>query len=148
MKPLLRIGVKLPTMRDVAEGKPIEALPRQPVTLAPPKQGMPPCAANLTAEPFQPHEITWNRVIVEIALHHTVQPLTNIGNTFMPPAHQSDPNSRQCCPHTLLRGKANDLEPTLTVCSTAVRESKKVERLRMTCPPVSTVCRSKSTKRD
>jgi hypothetical protein len=50
MKPLLRVGMELATVRYVAVDKPFEALPGQPVPLAPPKQGVPPCAANLTAE--------------------------------------------------------------------------------------------------
>jgi hypothetical protein len=49
MKPLLRVGVERSTVRYVAADKPIEALPGQPVSLAPPKQGMPPSAANFTA---------------------------------------------------------------------------------------------------
>lgn len=35
MKPLLRIGVELATVRHVAAGDPIEALPGQPAPLAP-----------------------------------------------------------------------------------------------------------------
>ena len=50
MKPLLRVRMELPTVRYVAAGEPVEALPGQPVPLAPPKQAMPPSAANLTAE--------------------------------------------------------------------------------------------------
>ena len=50
MKPLLRVGVELATVRYVAAGEPIEGIPRQPVPLAPPEQGVPPCAANLAAE--------------------------------------------------------------------------------------------------
>jgi hypothetical protein len=84
MKPLFRVGVKLLAVRYVAVDKPIEALPGQPVSLAPPKQGVPPGAANLTAEALQPSEIAWHRMVVEITPHHAVQPLADLRDGFVP----------------------------------------------------------------
>jgi hypothetical protein len=92
---LFRARMKLARVRYVAEHEPIEGLRGQPVPLAPPEQSMPPCAANFTAQTFQPSQIAWNCVIVEIALHHMVQPPANVGDAFMPPAHESGPNGRQ-----------------------------------------------------
>jgi hypothetical protein len=77
--------MEFPTVRYVAVGEPIEALPGQPVPLAPPKQGVPPGAANLTAETLQSSEIACDRVVVEVALHHAVQPLADLGNGLVPP---------------------------------------------------------------
>ncbi len=148
MKPLLGIRVELPTVRYVAVGEPIEAPPRQLVPLAPPKQGMPPGTANLTAEALQPLEIAWDRVAVEVALHRTVQPWADLGDGFMPPPHQRGPDGCQRRPYAFLRREANDLEPTLTVSSTAMREPEEVERLRMTLPPLATVLSGESTKLD
>jgi len=147
MKPLLRVRMELLAVRYVAADKPIEALPGQPVPLAPPKQGVPPSAANFTAEALQSSEIAWDCVIVEVALHHTVQPLTEFGDGFVPP-HQSGPNGRQRRPHAFLHRKANDLEPPLTVGPTAVRESQEIERLRMALAPLATVLDGESTKLD
>ena len=81
-------------MRYVAVGEPVEALPGQPVPLAPPKQGMPPGAANLTAKALQSSEIAWDRMVVEVTLHHAAQPLTDLDDGFVPPPHQSGPYGR------------------------------------------------------
>ena len=135
-------------MRYVAVGESLEALPRQPVPLAPPKQGVPPCAADLTAETFQSLEIAGDHMVVKVALHHAVQPPADFGNGLVPPPHQSGPNDRQRRPHAFLHREANDLEPTLTARSAAVREPEKVERLRMTLAPISTVVRSEAAKLD
>src|SRR5271157_5755266 len=148
MKPLLRVRMKLLTVRYVAVDKPIEALPGQPVSLTPPKQGAPPGAAHLTAEALQPSEIAWDRVVVEIALHHAVQPLADLRDGFVPSPQQSGPNGRQRRPHAFLHREANDLEPTLSVGPTTMRESQEVERLRMALTPISTVLDGESTKLD
>jgi hypothetical protein len=137
--------VKLATVRHVTVSEPLEALPRHPALLAPPKQGVPPCAADLTAEAVQSPEIAWDRVVVEVALHHTVQPLPDLGDGLVPP-HQGSSNGRQRRAHPLLRRQANDLEPSLSVRSTAVREPEKVERLRMLLSPFAAILRGKSTK--
>lgn len=50
MKPLLRVGMEPLTVRCVAAGEPVEAFPGQPMSLARPKQAVPPGAANLTDE--------------------------------------------------------------------------------------------------
>ena len=124
MKPLFRVKVELPTVRYVAVSEPVEAIPGQPVPLAPPKQGVPPGAANLTAEALQSSEIGGDRMVVEVALNHAIQPLADLDDGFVPPPRQSGPNGRQRRPHPLLRHEANDLEPPLTIGSTAMRESE------------------------
>jgi len=140
--------MELATVRYVAAGEPIEALPGQPVSLAPSEQGVPPSAANLAAETLQSPEIAWDRVVVEIPLHHSVQPRADDGDRLVPSPHQCGSNGRQRRAQALLRREANDLEPTLAVRSTAVREPEKVERLRVTLPPISTVGCGESTKLD
>ena len=73
------------------------------MALAPPKQGVTPRAANFTAEPLQPSEIAWHRVVVEITPHHTVQPLRELSDGFVPP-HQCGPDGRQRRPHSFPAG--------------------------------------------
>jgi hypothetical protein len=77
--------MELATARHVAAGEPIEALPGQPAPLAPPEQGVPPCAANLAAETLRSPEIAWDRVVIEIPLHRAVQPQADLSDGFVPP---------------------------------------------------------------
>ncbi len=140
--------MELLAVRYVAASEPVEALPGHPVPLAPPKQGVPPGAANLTAEALQASEIAWDRVVIEIALYHAVQPLPDLDDGFVPPPHQSGPKGRPRRPYAFLRREAKDLKPPLTSSATAVRESQEVERLRMPLTSLATVLNGESTKLD
>ena len=62
--------MELATVRYVAVDEPIEALPGQPVPLAPSEQGVPPGAANLAADTLQSPQIAWDLSLPEIRSRH------------------------------------------------------------------------------
>jgi hypothetical protein len=74
------------------------------VSLAPPKQGVPPSAAHFPAETLQPSEIACDRVVIEITLHDAVQPLADLDDGFMPSPHQGGANGRQRRPDLGING--------------------------------------------
>ena len=63
--PLLQVRMELPTVRYEPVGDPFEALPRHPMSLASPEQGVPPRAADLTDETFQLPEKVWARLVAK-----------------------------------------------------------------------------------
>ena len=55
----------------------VEAFPGLSMALAAPQQRMSPSATYLAAETGQALHVAGYRVVVEVTLHHTVQPLTH-----------------------------------------------------------------------
>ncbi len=80
MKPRFRVRVELTTVRYEAEGKTVEAIPRQPMALTASEESVPPRAADLTAEAFEAFQVSWDGVIVVIPLHHALLPVADSGN--------------------------------------------------------------------
>jgi hypothetical protein len=124
-----------PAGRYVFASEAIETFPAKPVALAPSQERMPPCAAHLGAEAFQPLQVRGNSVILEVPAEDPSQPGTDHSYTFVPFPVQCVTDRRQRGPHPLLRSYANDLKPSLSVSSTAVREPEKVKRLRSPLSP-------------
>src|SRR5690349_17048858 len=119
-----------PARRYEFASEAVETFPAKPVPLAPAQERMPPCAAHLGAEAFQPLQVRGNSVVLEVAVEDPSQPGTDHRHTFVPFPVQSVTDRRQRGPHPLLRSYANDLKPSLLVDSTAVREPEKIKRLR------------------
>ena len=57
-----------PAGRDVLTGEAIEARPVEPVTLTSAQQGMPPCAADLTAESRSIAQVRRNCMVLEVSI--------------------------------------------------------------------------------
>lgn len=118
------------------------------MALAAPQQRMSPSAADFAAETFQTLQVAGDRVVVEVTLHHAVQPLTHDVYRFMPAAHQRLPKCSQRCPHPLLGREAKQAEPAFAGCATTMREAQKIEGLWPALPPFTTLDGRKSTKLD
>jgi len=82
-------------------------------------------------------------VVLEVAIQHPVKPCTNHRHGFVPSLVERLPDRGQRGTHTLLGRQPDDLELTLSVRSTAMREPKEVERIRsalpLLAPPLSRI---------
>jgi hypothetical protein len=109
---------------------------------------MPPCAAHFGAKSFQPHQVRGDGVVLEVSVYDPLQPCSDGGHRFVPLPVQGIANRRHRRPHPFLRREANDLELSFSVCSTAMREPQKVERLRPSLPPPTPSIRRKPSELD
>ena len=73
-------------------------------------------------------------MVLEVAIQHPVKPCTNHRHGFVPSLVERLPDRGQRGTHTLLGRQPDDLELTLSVRSTAMREPKEVERIRSALP--------------
>ena len=60
--------------RDVLAGEAIETDPVEPVPLAAPQQGMPPCAADFAAEATQSQQVRRDCMVREVAIQDPLKP--------------------------------------------------------------------------
>jgi len=138
----------LATVRYMATSEAVEAFPGLAMALAAPQQRMSPSATYLATEAFQTLQVAGNRVVVEVTLHHAVQPLTQNVDRFMPAAHQRSPKGSQRHPHPLLHREAKQAEPALASRAAAVCKAQKIEGFWPSLPPFATLGGRKSTKLD
>ncbi len=76
-------------------------------------------------------------MVLEVAIQDPLKPCTNHRHGFMPSLVELVPDRGQRRSHTLLGRQPDDLELSLSVRSTAMREPEKVERLRSPLPPLA-----------
>jgi hypothetical protein len=118
------------------------------MSLASTHQCMPPSATNLTAHTPHSKQISWNCVVIEVSLHHAIQPFVHNGDGLVPSSHQFCPDFCKSRSHSLLERQATDLETALPVETAAVRKSKEVKRFRLALFPAFTIGCCEPTKLD
>src|SRR5437764_9897857 len=91
---------------------------------------MAPCAADLAAEAVQSQKVRRNCMVREVAIQDPLKPPADDGHGFVPSLVELVPDRGQRCSHTLLGRQPHDLELSLSVSSTTMREPQEVERLR------------------
>src|SRR5580658_6001926 len=99
-----------PAWRDVLTGEAIESGPVEPVPLTSSQQGMPPRAADLTAEAVQSQQIRRNCMVREVSIQDPLKPTANDGHGFVPSLKELLPDRGHRRSHTLLRRQPHDLE--------------------------------------
>jgi hypothetical protein len=137
-----------PAWRDVLTGEAIEPGPVEPVPLTSPEQGMPPSAADLASETIQSQQVCRNCMVREVAIQDPLKPPANDGHGFVPSLKELLTDRGHRCPHTLLGRQSHDLELSLLVRSTTMREPQEVERLRSALPPLAPTLGRVSAKLD
>ena len=83
---------------------------------------MQPGAADFGAKASQSQQVRRNCVVLEVAIQDPLKPCTNHRHGFVPSLVERLPDRGQRGTHTLLGRQPDDLELTLSVRSTAVRE--------------------------
>src|SRR5450830_154138 len=129
-------------------GNTVESVPRHFWSLASAHQCMSPGATDILAHAAQSIQIARHSVVVDVPLHHAIQPFAHNGHRLMPSSHQFCPDFCNLHSHSLLHRQTSNLEQALSVGTAAMRESEKVERFRLLLSPSFAVCRCKSTKLD
>ncbi len=137
-----------PAWRDVLTGEAIETGPVEPVPLTSAQQGMPPCAADLTAKAFQPQQVRRNCMVREVAIQDPSKPRTNQRHGFVSPLVELGPDRGQRRLHALFGRQPHDLELSLSVRSTTVGKAQEVERLRSSLPPPASSLDRKAAELD
>jgi len=125
-----------------------EAFPGQTMALAATMKHLSPRPANLLPETCQPVDVPVHREVVEVSPHHASQPFSDYGNRVVHHTPQLRPDRFQRCAHPLLDRHAQDEEPALSGPTATVRESKKVEGLRLSVAPLPSVSFRKTAKLD
>jgi hypothetical protein len=95
-------------MTDVLTGEVIESRPVEPVSLTSAQQGMPPCAADLTA--VQSQQVPKNCMVREVAIQDPLKPLAHDGHRFVPPLVELVSDRSQRRSHQRLGRQPHDLE--------------------------------------
>jgi hypothetical protein len=117
--------------RNESLGNTAKTCPWEPVSLASTHQCMPPSTAYLTAHTSQSVQIPRQGVVVEVSLHHAIQPFAHNGDGLVPSSHQFCTDNFESRSHPLLDRQASDLELAQPIDATTMRESKEVKRLRL-----------------
>ena len=76
-------------------------------------------------------------MVREVAIQNSLQPKTSDRHGFLPPLMELFANRGQRCSHTLLSRQPNELELSLLVGSTTMRNSEEVERFRSALAPLA-----------
>ena len=78
-------------------------------------------------------------MVLEVAIQDPLKPCTNHRHGFVPSLVELFPDRGQRCAHTLLGRQPDDLEFSLSVRSTTMREPEEVERLWFAQPSTSAI---------
>ena len=116
----------------LAEGE--SASPGEPVLLAAAAQCTPPEPQHPFSEHAQAVEVSRYRVVVEVALYNRLEPLRGLGHRIVHAPAELLLSLSQLSLHALADRRAPHREPPVSVLPADVRESQKVERLRLTFP--------------
>src|SRR5690242_14080743 len=103
----------------------IESLPTQPVLLAAAQQTVSPQPAESCSKPCQAVDVPWYRVIVEVASHDRLEPLSRFRHRVMPPPCQFLLQLLQLDSHAFGYGLALHGKGALPVLPTDVSETQK-----------------------
>src|SRR5271154_2913106 len=87
-KPRQRVGMQNFWLRQMLVDESLETLPRPPAALTAPPQGKQPAPRCFPPECVEPPQITRYCVIVEISLHHPLQPVPGLLDRIMPASAQ------------------------------------------------------------
>lgn len=114
----------------------LESIPGHAGALAASAKRAQPCPADLGAEHAEPFQIPWNRVVVQVPLHHATEPGADLSDGRMAAFHQVVSYRPQRRPHAGGDGHAPDCEVRIHSGHSAdVREPEEVERFRAALPP-------------
>jgi hypothetical protein len=79
-KASVRKGMERSRLRKPSLSQNKNARPRDPVFLAPTANGMPPKRKHPIPKHAQTREVSWYRVVVEVALYDRLEPLSGLGH--------------------------------------------------------------------
>jgi len=113
----------------LGQGK--NARPRDPVSLAPAAESTPPLRKHPVPERPQAREVSWHRVVIEVALDDRPQPSSGLGQRIMHAHPKLLLDLSQLASHAFADRFAPYHESPKTVLPADVREAQKVERLRL-----------------
>ena len=103
------------------------ALPGDRAFLASVAKCTPPMPKNPLAEHPQTIEVSWYRVVVEVALHHRFEPLTGLWHGIVHARAELLPDLSQLGPHALANRRASYRESPYPVLPADMREAQKLE---------------------
>ena len=129
-------------------GNALESAPRHFGSLASAHQGMAPCALNLAAHAAQSIQVARHRVVVQVALHHSVEPPAHLCYGSMSSFHQLDPDLCNLYSHALLHRQTQHFVFALSGGAAAVGESQEVKGFRFVLTPSFAIDGRKPTKFD
>ena len=108
--------------------------PVGPVLLAATAESPPPEPSHPLAKYSEAVGISRYRVIVEVALHHRLEPLSGLLRGIVHSLSELMPDRLQLRPHALAAGLALHRKRPIPVLPADVREAQKVERLGLSFP--------------
>src|SRR5215471_9226285 len=99
------------------------AVPREPILLAPATQSAPPKAQQSISEHREAVEVSWHRVVVEVALHDRLEPSPRLRHRIMHAPMELLLNLPQFGSHALADRHASHGEAPQTILPAHVREA-------------------------
>src|SRR5215468_5701001 len=100
-KACIRKGMKRARLRKPTLSQCEDARPRGPVFLAPAAKSTPPVCQHPIPKHPQTPEVSWNRVIVEVALDDRLEPCSGLGHGVVHALMKLLLNLSQFAPHAL-----------------------------------------------
>src|SRR5216683_1674570 len=126
----VRKGMERSRLRNPSLSQIEDARPRDPAFLAPSAKSTPPeCKHPIPKHP-QTRQVSWYRVVVEVALHDRLEPLSGVGHGIVHALAELLLNLSQLSSHALADRGAPHHESPQSVLPADVLEAQKVERFR------------------